>query len=322
RGPARAGLGDARRGDEGPGAPPGRALQPRQQRAVGESLRPRNPRLHRDAEAPPQPRRRQTQPRDRPRPPRRRPHRHQRQPAEQIRPESAATPARPLRRQPQAPGPARPRDSVAQRAAAGTGGTAEDEGAGGGGGEGGVVGGERRTQNAERRTEKAIARALSFFVLSSAFCVPRSYANDLLVDPRTLQLTDLTTITVSLEGSFASAENVNVPLDNLAFVGEPWVSSEFAWINGDVVRRKVFRFRARPLLPGVARVGPLVLTASDGQRDTLAAVALQVMPDRIAATNDPEALLRELTATGRPPLFLVAEADKREAWAGEQVVVT
>jgi len=143
-----------------------------------------------------------------------------------------------------------------------------------------------------------------------------------LVDPRTLQLTDLTTITVSLEGSFASAENVNVPLDNLAFVGEPWVSSEFAWINGDVVRRKVFRFRARPLLPGVARVGPLVLTASDGQRDTLAAVALQVMPDRIAATNDPEALLRELTATGRPPLFLVAEADKREAWAGEQVVVT
>src|SRR6185436_8638393 len=46
------------------------------------------------------------------------------------------------------------------------------------------------------------------------------------------------------------------------------------------------------------------------------------MPDRIAATNDREALLRELTATGRPPLFLVAEADKREAWAGEQVVVT
>ena len=147
-------------------------------------------------------------------------------------------------------------------------------------------------------------------------------ANDLIVDPRTLQMNDLTTITVSLEGSFAGAETVNVPLDNLAFVGEPWVSSEFAWINGEVVRRKVFRFRARPLLPGVARVGPLVLTASDGQRETLPMVAVHVMPDRIAVSNNPEVLLREITATGRPPLFLVAEADKNDVWLGEQVLVT
>jgi hypothetical protein len=135
-------------------------------------------------------------------------------------------------------------------------------------------------------------------------------------------MNDLTTITVSLEGSFASADTVNVPLDNLAFVGEPWVSTEFAWINGDVVRRKVFRFHARPLLPGPARVGPLILTADDGQHDTLPAVALQIAADRIAASNDPEAVLRELTATGRPPLFLVAEIDKHDAWLGEQVIVT
>jgi len=147
-------------------------------------------------------------------------------------------------------------------------------------------------------------------------------ANDLLVDPHTLQMNDLATITVSLEGSFANVETINVPLDNLAFVGEPWVSTEFAWINNDVVRRKVFRFRARPLLPGPARVGPLELRSSDGQRDTLAAVAVQVMPDRIAASNDPEAVLRELVATGRPPLFLVAETDKKEVWTGEQVLVT
>jgi hypothetical protein len=160
-------------------------------------------------------------------------------------------------------------------------------------------------------------------VLLSAFCFQLSaFANDIVVDPKNLQLNDFTTITVSLEGSFASVDTVNVPLDNLAFVGEPWVSSEFAWINGEVVRRKVFRFRARPLLPGAARVGPLVLASGDGQRDTLPAVALQVNPDRIAGTNDPEAVLRELLATGRPPLFLIAEADKHEVWAGEQVLVT
>jgi hypothetical protein len=159
-------------------------------------------------------------------------------------------------------------------------------------------------------------------LLPSALCALPSKANDLAVDPKTLQMNDLTTITVSLEGDYANAETVNVPLDNLAFVGEPWVSSEFAWINGDVVRRKVFRFRARPLLPGTARVGPIVLSSSDGQRDTLKQVVLQIEADRIAATNDPEAVLRELIATGRPPLFMIAETDKREVWQGEQILVT
>lgn len=182
-----------------------------------------------------------------------------------------------------------------------------------------VIESERRTQNAERRTKK---RAIIFFILSSAFCVLRSWANDLNVDPKHLQLNHLATITVSLEGTFASAETVNVPVENLALLGEPAVSTEFAWINGTVTRRKTFRFRARPLLPGVARVGPMVLIASDGQRDTLPAVAIEVIADRISVSNDPETLLRELIATGRPPLFLVAEADKREAWTGEQILVT
>ena len=158
--------------------------------------------------------------------------------------------------------------------------------------------------------------------LPSALCALSSKANDLLVEPKTLQMNDLTTITVSLEGNFASADSVNIPLDNLALVGDPWVSSEFAWINGEVVRRKVFRYRARPLLPGAARVGPIALTSSDGKRDTLPLVNLQVEPDRIAASNDPEAVLRELMATGRPPLFMVAETNKRDAWQGEQVIVT
>ncbi|HUP62271.1 MAG TPA: BatD family protein [Thermoanaerobaculia bacterium] len=185
---------------------------------------------------------------------------------------------------------------------------------------------EGRRQKAEGRTVSCLLSwSLVFFVLPSAFCLLPSSAyadNSLTVAPRTLQLTDLATITVSVEGSFASIEVVKVPLENLAIVGEPSVSSEFSWISGEFVRRKTFRYRARPLAPGPARVGPLVIDTSDGQRDTLPAIALQVMPDRIAETNDPDVLLRELVATGRPPLFLVAEADKRQAWTGEQIVVT
>ena len=165
-------------------------------------------------------------------------------------------------------------------------------------------------------------RTLLWMGLVVLFVATSVFANDLTVAPRTLQMTDLVTITVSLEGSFAEVDTVNVPLDNLAFVGEPWVSSEFAWLNGTVVRRKVFRFRARPLVPGRARVGPMVLTASDGQRETMPAIEVDAVADRISATNDPEITLGELIATGRPRLFLVAEANKKEAWAGEQVIVT
>ncbi|HEY0157237.1 MAG TPA: hypothetical protein VGF28_08135 [Thermoanaerobaculia bacterium] len=168
----------------------------------------------------------------------------------------------------------------------------------------------------------AFGRLVLFFILHSAFCVLRSSANDLLVDTRTLQSNDLLTITVSLEGSFATVDDVDVPLRNLRRVGDPWVSSEFAWINGEVVRRKVFRFRARPIEPGPALVGPLRLNAEDGQRDTLPAIDVQVMPDRASGSNDPTTVLRELLSVGREPLFVVAEIDKRRVYAGEPVLVT
>ena len=147
-------------------------------------------------------------------------------------------------------------------------------------------------------------------------------ANDLIVDTRTLQSNDLVTITVSLEGAFASLDAVDIPLHNLRIAGEPSVSSEFAWINGQVVRRKVFRYRARPLEAGAAQVGPVVLTAPDGQRDLLPAIALQVLPDRASGSNDAEVVLRELVSTGRDPLFVVAEADKRSVFVGEPILVT
>jgi len=162
---------------------------------------------------------------------------------------------------------------------------------------------------------------LALATLISALCTLTSKANDLTVDRRSVTTNDLVTITVSLEGPFASADSVNVPLENLALVGEPWVSSEFSWINGDVVRRKVFRYRARPVGPGPASAGPLILDA-EGQRLTLQQVTLQVVPDRTAVTNEPELVLEELIATGRDPFFIIASADKQTVYAGEQVVVT
>lgn len=147
-------------------------------------------------------------------------------------------------------------------------------------------------------------------------------ANELRVDTRTLQINDLLTITITLEGSFASLDEVAIPLRNLRLAGDPWVSSEFAWINGEVVRRKVFRYRARPLEAGPAQVGPLVLDASDGQRETLPAIAVQVMPDRISGSNDAEIVLRGLLASGRDPLFVVAEVEQKSVFVGEPLEVT
>jgi hypothetical protein len=168
----------------------------------------------------------------------------------------------------------------------------------------------------------AFARLSILLVVCSLLCVVQADANEVLVDKRTLQTNDLVTITVSLEGSFASLDAVEIPLRNLSLIGDPSVSSEFAWINGDVTRRKAFRYRARPIESGPAQVGPIVLNAPDGQRETLAAIALQVMADRASGSNDAAVVLRELVASGRDPLFVVAEVDKTNVFAGEPLLVT
>ncbi|HUP47280.1 MAG TPA: BatD family protein [Thermoanaerobaculia bacterium] len=146
-------------------------------------------------------------------------------------------------------------------------------------------------------------------------------ANHLSVERRTLRHGEMLMITVSLEDEFAELDDVRVPVYNLTITDPPSVGSEFSWINGRVVRRKVFRFRARPNAPGPATVGPVTLVAG-GQRDTLNPIVVQVLPDRAASSNDPAVILRELLATGRELLFVVAEQEARTARVGEQVIVT
>jgi hypothetical protein len=147
-------------------------------------------------------------------------------------------------------------------------------------------------------------------------------ASDLQVDKRTLSTDDALTITLTLTDAFASAENLQLPLQNLVVDGSPSVSSEFSWINGQSSRRKVLRYVAHPVHAGAALVGPLTLHGAGGQTETLAPLSIQVLPDLAAGTNDPIRSLHELVATGRDPIFVVADADKTSVFTGEQVVVT
>jgi hypothetical protein len=147
-------------------------------------------------------------------------------------------------------------------------------------------------------------------------------ANDLQVDKRTLSIDDTVTITVTLTDAFASIDNLQLPLQNLVADGSPSVSSEFAWINGESSRRKVFRYVVHPRGPGAALIGPVTLRGSGGQVETLAPVAVQVLPDRTAGSNDPVRILHELLATNRDPIFVIADADKTSVFAGEQIIVT
>lgn len=149
-----------------------------------------------------------------------------------------------------------------------------------------------------------------------------AHANQLSVDARTLRMNDMATVTIVLEGPFADVEAVSPPLENLSIVGEPWVSTEFAWINGAVSRRKVFRYRVRPLAPGAARVGPMEIRAEGGRREMLPMVVLQIAADRVFGSNDAESLLRDLAGSGRDPVFVVSEVDKNQAFTGEPVRIT
>jgi len=176
-------------------------------------------------------------------------------------------------------------------------------------------------RNAECRMQNAKWRVVQFCILHFAFCISL-LANDLSVDRRTARVNESITITVSLEDAFAGVDDVTIPARNLLVNPTPSTSSEFSWINGTVVRRKVFRFAARAVAAGPAQVGPLTITLPDGQRETFAAIVLQILPDRAAGSNDPVVVLRELLASGRDPFFVVGEVDKTDALVGEQVVVT
>jgi hypothetical protein len=148
------------------------------------------------------------------------------------------------------------------------------------------------------------------------------HAGELSVDRRTLRSNESVTITVSLEGAFAANDSVNLPVRNLSIEGSPSVSSEFSWVNGAVTRRRVFRFTARPLQPGMAVVGPLVVNGQAGQRETLAAITLEIVADTANVTNEPVKILHDLLASGREPLFVVTEVDRTRVAVGEEVVVT
>jgi hypothetical protein len=176
--------------------------------------------------------------------------------------------------------------------------------------------------------EKGVPRRVPFNIqhltvniLLFLFALP-VFANELQVDKHTLSVDDSVTITVSLTDAFASLDNFQLPLQNLVVDGSPSVSSEFSWINGQSTRRKVFTYTAHPRGAGAALIGPVVLRTSDGQVETLAPVSIQVLPDLTAGSNDPARILHELLATGRDPIFVVAESDKTSAFVGEQVIVT
>jgi hypothetical protein len=173
-----------------------------------------------------------------------------------------------------------------------------------------------------KNSELRFSTILLFFILTSHFELRTSLANELQVDKRSLQLDDTITITVTVEDSFARIDSLRIPLQNLVIDGGPSVSSEFEWINGRTMRRKVFRYTAHPTASGSALVGPLILRGSDGQVETLAPISIQVLPDAAAGTNDPLKIIHEMLATNREPIFLVAQADKTSVYTGEEVVVT
>lgn len=158
-------------------------------------------------------------------------------------------------------------------------------------------------------------------ILALLIALPLFAANELTIDHRRARTSDLLTVMLSLEGTFAGDEEPALPLVNLEIVGEPSVSSEFAWYNGRVSRRKTYRYRVRPLAEGRARVGPLVLVAS-GEKATLPAIDIDVEADRAAGSNDAEQVLRELLAAERDPLFVIGEIDKTSVYVGEPVTVT
>jgi hypothetical protein len=183
--------------------------------------------------------------------------------------------------------------------------------------------GGRLSRTSRGRPKRApVHWTLPAWIILFAISFVSATASELSVDKRSVAMDETLHAVVRLEGSFARVDSISLPLRNLTSDGPPSTSSEFQFVNGTSFRTKSFTFVLHGTAPGPALVGPLVLHDQDGRSETLPPVAVQILPDILSGSNDPERILSELLATGRDPVFVVAVPDRKSAWVGEQVLVT
>ena len=148
-----------------------------------------------------------------------------------------------------------------------------------------------------------------------ALIAGEAVAHEISFDRSSVRLDDYVTLTIVLEDEFVGTDHVRLPLQNLTLISGPSTSTEFRWVNGETSRRRVLTYRLRPDEPGTASVGPVVVTAPNGDQLTLKRVTTEVIdPVRAAGSIDDTLSLSRLPA-------VVVEVSKREAFVGEQIEV-
>ncbi|MGK2858881.1 MAG: BatD family protein [Thermoanaerobaculia bacterium] len=167
-----------------------------------------------------------------------------------------------------------------------------------------------------------IARRLAVVLLFAGLSIAALAENELKVEPRSVPADESIRITLVLRDSFASIDEIELPLENLEIKGPPSTSVEVAFINGVTSRRKTFSWWATPKAEGPARVGPVVLTTAGNVRDELAAVEIAVVPQPVIDPANPAQALDQLYMSGRDQVLLTAEVPKTEVWQGEAIDVT
>jgi len=162
-------------------------------------------------------------------------------------------------------------------------------------------------------------RALALVVLSS-IALTALGENELKVEPRRVPADESVRITLVLEGSFASIDDVDLPLENLELRGPASTSIEMSFVNGVSSRRKTLTWWASPKGEGPARVGPLVLTAGD-VRDERPAVEIVVAAQPAIDSSNLAQAFDQLYMSGRDQVLLAVDVPKREVWQGEAIDV-
>jgi hypothetical protein len=94
-----------------------------------------------------------------------------------------------------------------------------------------------------------------------------------------------------------------------------------AFINGVATRRKTLTWWASPKAEGPARVGPIVLSATGGARDEIAAVEIVVAPQPVIDSSNLAQSFDQLYMSGRDQVILAVDVPKREVWQGEAMDV-
>ncbi|MGH9442888.1 MAG: BatD family protein [Thermoanaerobaculia bacterium] len=157
--------------------------------------------------------------------------------------------------------------------------------------------------------------ALSGFGIARSGAAAEMPSLSAQLDPDRLAAGEMTSLSVTLNGSVRLKGSPDLALQNLEVVAGPSIENRFEWINGKSSNQTILVYRLRALRPGPASVGPVRVLDALGR--TLEAPRVAAIVEKPG-----EKSVDSRTASISSDPALVARIEPAKAYTGQQMIWT